>query len=179
MFIVLMSTLLVLGFVGKAVANPACAVCTVAVGASLGIARKMGVDDSVVGVWSGAFLLLLGYWTLKWMDKKGWNFKGRDFIVLNLSVLMILFVYMLPELPYTPKAILVFWIDPFLFATIVGALVLHYSSEFYQWMKRKNGGHAHFPFEKVVVPVVSLCLVAKWFSYIALCAPALPDFSNL
>ena len=44
----------------KAFANPACAVCTVAVGASLEIARRMGVDDGVVGVWSGAFLLLLG-----------------------------------------------------------------------------------------------------------------------
>ena len=165
--------------ISNALANPACAVCTVAVGASLGIARKMGVDDSVVGVWSGTFLLLLGYWTLKWMDKKGYFFKGRDFIVLTSSVLMILFVYMLPELPYTPKAILIFWIDPFLFATICGALVLHYSSEFYQWMKKHNGGHAHFPFEKVVVPIVSLCLVAKWFSYISLCAPALPDLSNL
>ena len=35
---------------GKAVANPACAVCTVAVGASLEVARRYGVDDSVVGV---------------------------------------------------------------------------------------------------------------------------------
>ncbi|MBR5154304.1 MAG: hypothetical protein IKW58_01100 [Alphaproteobacteria bacterium] len=165
--------------INNALANPACAVCTVAVGASLGIARKMGVDDSVVAVWSGAFLALLGYWTLKWMDKKGWNFKGRDFIVLSSSVLMILFVYALPELSYQPKAILIFWIDPFLFATIVGALVLHYSSEFYQWMKKKNGGHAHFPFEKVVVPVVSLCLIAKLFSYIALCEPYLPDLSSL
>ena len=164
--------------IGKAVANPACAVCTVAVGASLEIARRMGVDDGVVAVWAGAFLLLLGYWTLKWMDKKGWNFKGRDFVVLSSSVLMILFMYV-SELTYTPKAILIFWIDPFLFATICGALVLHYSSEFYQWMKRKNGGHAHFPFEKVVVPVVALCLTAKLFSYLAICTPALPDFSNL
>ena len=36
-------------------ANPACAVCTVAVGAALEIARRFGVDDSVVGVWAGAF----------------------------------------------------------------------------------------------------------------------------
>ena len=177
-FLLLLASAL-MGGIGKALANPACAVCTVAVGASLGIARKMGVDDSVVGVWSGAFLVLLGYWTLKWMDKKGFYFKGRDFWVLSSSVLMILFVYMLPELSYTPKAILVFWIDPFLFATITGALVFHYSSLFYQWMKRKNGGHAHFPFEKVVVPVVSLCLVAKYYSYIALCAGGLPDLSNL
>ena len=176
---IVMAIMAIFSTVSNALANPACAVCTVAVGASLGIARKMGVDDSVVGVWSGAFLMLLGYWTLKWMDKKGWNFKGRDFTILSLSVLMILFVYMLPELKYTPKAILIFWIDPFLFATVCGALVLHYSSEFYQWMKRKNGGHAHFPFEKVVVPVVSLCLIAKLFSYLSLCAPALPDLSNL
>ena len=122
LFVALMS------FVGKAMANPACAVCTVAVGASLEIARRLGVDDGVVGVWAGAFLTLLGYWTIKWMDKKGWEFKGRDFIVLSLSVLMILFMY-ISHLVYTPKAILVFWIDPFLFATICGALTLHYSSE--------------------------------------------------
>lgn len=162
----------------QAYANPACAVCTVAVGASLEIARRLGVDDGVVGVWAGAFLLLLGYWMLKWMDKKGWHFAGRDFIILVSSVLMILFMYV-SQLTYMPKAILIFWIDPFLFATICGALVLHYSSEFYQWMKRKNGGHAHFPFEKVVVPVVALCLVAWLFSYLQLCTPAVDDLSLL
>ena len=161
----------------NAYANPACAVCTVAVGASLEIARRLGVDDGVVGVWSGAFLVLIGYWTLKWMDKKGWHFKGRDFIVLVSSVAMILFMY-ISELPYEPKAILIFWMDPFLFATITGALVMHYSSEFYQWMKRHNGGHAHFPFEKVAVPVVALCLTAKLFSYLQLCAKGLPDLSQ-
>lgn len=162
----------------EAYANPACAVCTVAVGASLEIARRMGVDDGVVGVWAGAFLILLGYWTLKWMDKKGWHFKGRDFIVLVSSVTMILFMY-ISQLVYTPKAILVFWLDPFLFATICGALVLHYSSEFYQWMKRHNGGHAHFPFEKVVVPVAALALTSWLFAYLQLCAPVMPDLSSL
>ena len=162
----------------EAYANPACAVCTVAVGASLEIARRRGVDDGVVGVWAGAFLILLGYWTLKWMDKKGWHFKGRDFIVLVSSVAMILFMY-ISQLVYTPKAILVFWLDPFLFATICGALVLHYSSEFYQWMKRHNGGHAHFPFEKVVVPVAALALTSWLFAYLQLCAPVMPDLSSL
>ena len=162
----------------NAYANPACAVCTVAVGASLEIARRLGVDDGVVAVWAGAFLMLLGYWTLKWMDKKGWHFAYRDFIVLTSSVAMILFMY-ISHLTYTPKAILVFWLDPFFFATICGALVLHYSSEFYQWMKRKNGGHAHFPFEKVFVPVAALALTSWLFAYLELCAPAMPDLSSL
>lgn len=162
----------------KALANPACAVCTVAIGASLEVARRMGVDDAVVGVWAGAFLLILGYWTNKWMDKKGWNFKGRESLVLILSVLMILFVY-ISHLVYTPKAILIFWLDPFLFAAICGALTFHYTMAFYQWMKARNGGHAHFPFEKVVLPVAAVALVAWWFGKIALCAPMLPDLSGL
>ena len=176
MFLVLIMALCLISF--EALANPACAVCTVAVGASLEIARRMGVDDGVVGVWAGAFLVLLGYWTIKWFDKKDWHFAYRDFIILITSVLMILFMY-ISELVYTPKAILIFWIDPFLFATICGALVMHYSSEFYQWMKKKNGEHAHFPFEKVAVPVVALLLTAKLFSYLKLCAPVVPDLSSL
>ncbi len=162
----------------EAMANPACPICTVAVGASLEIARRMGVDDAVVGVWAGAFLLILGYWANRWFDKKGWNFKGRDFIVLALSVLMILAMYV-SQLEYTPKAILIFWLDPFLFATLCGALTFHFAMRFYQWMKEKNGGHAHFPFEKVVLPFGAVALVAWWFGKIQLCAPALPDLSGL
>lgn len=36
-------------------ANPACAVCTIAVGASLEIARHFGVDDSVSGFGQALF----------------------------------------------------------------------------------------------------------------------------
>ena len=37
----------------KVMANPACVVCTVAIGASLEVARKLGVSDAVVGFWTG------------------------------------------------------------------------------------------------------------------------------
>ena len=168
--------LMMIALAAPAYANPACAVCTVAVGASLEIARSYGVDDTVVGVWSGAMLVILGYWTLKWFDKKGWNFKGRDFIVLASSVAMIGFMY-ISELVYTPQIIGIFYLDGFLFSTLVGALVMVYSSDFYQWMKKRNGGHAHFPFEKVVVPVIALCLASACFYYFPLgeAAPSEPE----
>ena len=148
-----------------AYANPACAVCTVAVGASLEIARSLGVDDAVIGVWAGGFLALLGYWLILWFDKKGWQFWGRDFLLMAVSVGSIGFMYM-GDIVYSPRVLgYIFYMDPLLFSTILGALVLIYSSMFYQWMKAKNGGHAHFPFEKVVVPVVSLGLVSLYFYY--------------
>lgn len=156
---------------GQAYANPACAVCTVAVGASLELARSLGVDDSVVGVWAGALLALLGYWLILWFDKKNWHFYGRDFLLMVISVGSIGFMYM-GEIEYRPQIIAyVFNLDALLFSTILGAVVFIYSSKFYQWMKAKNGGHAHFPFEKVFVPVAALALVSTWFYYNPLCAP--------
>lgn len=149
---------------GKALANPACAVCTVAVGASLEIARHYGVDDAVVGVWAGAMLALLGYWLILWFDKKHWNFWGRDALLMLASVGSIGFMYV-SQIPYAPKVIGIFYLDPLLFSTIIGALTFIYVSKFYQWMKAHNGGHAHFPFEKVVLPVAALAVLSIYFNY--------------
>lgn len=152
-------------------ANPACAVCTVAVAAGLEIARKLGVDDGVIAVWAGALLTLIGYWTILWFDKKGWNFKFRNALLMLLSFSMIFAVY-IKDLTYTPKPILIFYMDPFLFCAILGGLILIYSSIFYQWMKKNNGGHAHFPFEKVVLPIVALVIAGYAVDYLHLCEPA-------
>ena len=155
-------------------ANPACAVCTVGVVAGLGIARKLGVDDGVVAVWSGALLALIGYWTILWFDKKNWHFAGRNWLLMVLSLAIIGGVY-IKDLTYTPQPILIFYLDPFLFCTLLGAAILIYSSMFYQWMKAKNGGHAHFPFEKVVLPILALTIAGYVVNYLQLCQPNATD----
>ena len=169
--LIVLSLLLLVVFTVPAMANPACAVCTLAVGASLELARYLGVDDSVVGIWAGALLALMGYWLIKWFDSKKWHFKGRDFLLIASSVAMIGFMYV-SQMEYRPYPILIFYIDPFLFSVILGTLALVYSSAFYQWMKARNGGHAHYPFEKVVVPVAALVLLSVLFYYYPLCKKA-------
>lgn len=160
---VILGFAIMLALTGKALANPACAVCTVAVGASLEIARRYGVDDAVVGVWAGAMLALLGYWLILWFEKKNWNFAGRNLFLMAISVGSIGFMYV--NMPYRPQPIGIFYLDPLLFSTVLGALTFIYVSRFYQWMKEKNGGHAHFPFEKVVLPVLALTLLSVYFNY--------------
>lgn len=157
-----------------ALANPACAVCTVGVAVGLELARNLGVDDGVIAVWAGALLALIGYWTILWFDKKGWHFWGRNVLLMVLSVSMIAGVY-IKDLTYTPQPILIFYMDPFLFCAILGALILIYSSVFYQWMKAQNGGHAHFPFEKVVIPLLALTIAGYVVNYLQLCQPAATD----
>ena len=162
--------LFVLFYTLPAYANPACAVCTVGVAVGLEIARNLGVDDGVIAVWAGALLALIGYWTILWFDKKGWNFAFRNVLLMILSLSMIGGVY-IKDLVYTPKPILIFYMDPFLFCSLLGALILIYSSKLYQWMKARNGGHAHFPFEKVVLPILALTIAGWAVNYLQLCQP--------
>ena len=92
------------GTAAEALANPACIVCTVAIGASLEISRKLGISDDIVGLWTGALFSLLGYWTILWFEKKGWYFAGRNAILMLACIASSGFVY-LGLLPYTPKII--------------------------------------------------------------------------
>ena len=148
-----------------AVANPACPLCTFAIGAGVGVAESLGVPSVVVGIWAGALLTLLGYWMIKFFDKRGWKFWGRDVLLIGVSVAMIGFAYV-GDLQYTPQEIWsVIYLDPILFGALLGMVVLIVVEKLYEWMKRKNGGHAHFPFERVVLPVVALALVSWGICY--------------
>ena len=174
-------SLFLLGLLASAqtLANPACAVCTVAIGASLTIARKFGVDDCIVGVWAGAMLAILGYWLIRWFDSRGWRFAGYKTILMAVSVASIGFMYF-GELAYAPKVILGFlYLDSFLFASLAGAAVFIAAMEFYYWMKQRNNGRAHFPFEKVVLPVGAVALLSLAFHCLPICTCQTPPLMIL
>lgn len=150
-----------------AVANPACPICTIAIGAGVGVAQKLGVPVAIVGLWAGALLTLLGYWLVKFFDKRGWKFWGRNALLIGLSVAMIAFAYV-GDIDYSPQWFMGFiYIDPILFGTLVGMILFILVEKLYERMKAKNGGHAHFPFERVVLPVVALAL-ASWVMYVTM-----------
>lgn len=161
----LLFCLYILGSIGNSFASPACPVCTIAVGASLSLAYKLGLEESVVGLWSGALLTLLGYWSIVFFDKKKWNFKGRNLLLIFLSVAMIGLIY-IKETMYSPRVIwFIFYLDPILFGTLLGSLSFIFSVKLYKYMKEKNNGKAHFPFEKVVLPILVLIVISFYLSF--------------
>jgi len=56
-----------------------CPVCTVTVGAGIGLSRWLGIDDSITGLWLGAFLLSISLWTIDWLDRKKSIFPLKKF----------------------------------------------------------------------------------------------------
>ena len=88
---------------------------------------------------------------------------------MALSIASVGFVY-INTLEYKP---MLHWhllyIDSFLLASLCGAVAHVAGVHLYAWMKKKNGGHAHFPFEKVVVPLLCDALVCYLFWGTNLC----------
>ena len=155
--------------VSQAWAQACTAVCPAAIGLLLIIAQKMHVKVEVVGVLSGALLSIVGYILIKIFNKKNWHFWMRDQILMLFAISLVGFVY-LKDLEYRPGLVWNFiYIDSFLLATICGAVSHIFGVNLYEWIKKKNGGHAHFPFEKVVVPLLCDAFVCYIFWGTNLC----------
>ena len=142
-----------------------CPVCTVAVGAGLALSQKLGIDDTVVSIWIGGLLMSVSIWTINWLVKKKWTFPGFQAVV-GLVWYAATFIPL-----YLNKALFIsgndlFGIDKIIFGTIIGSLAFVGAADFYEYLKKKNGDKAHFPFEKVVIPIATLVFVSLAFYFI-------------
>jgi len=151
---------------GKAFA--VCPVCTIAVGAGLGISERLGIDDTVAGLWIGGLTVSLSMWTHEWFTKKHIHFFARDFLTtLGYFILVVL------PLPYFFRDIFgdpnhVLWgVDKLLLGIVIGSIAFFLGADWYRRIKTRRG-HAHFPFEKVVMPVAPLILLSLFFYFITL-----------
>ena len=144
------------------VAQAVCPVCTVAVGAGLEGMRLLGVDDVITGIWAGGLSLSLFFWTAGWLKKHGvktvfWQIVVPFVFYYGLLAL----VYALPGVEFVQATL---WgIDKFLLGIIVGTVAFYLGARWYVKIKRDNGGHAKFAFQKVVVPLSFLIVATVVF----------------
>ena len=150
-------------FVGAA--DAVCPVCTIAIGAGLEGMRMLGVKDVITGIWAGGLTVSLIGWTANYMRKH--NVKNSFWYVLNVLVYVSLLmgVYFFP----TNNPVVKWWencmwgIDQFLLGIIVGAITFILMQVWYAHIKKNHGGHAQFPFQKVVMPFGGLLVMSGVF----------------
>lgn len=140
-----------------------CPVCTVAVGAGIGLSRWLGVDDAVSGIWIGGLTVSVTIWTLAWMEKKKLRFKSD-----RLSVAALYYLIVLAPLYYTGvigHPLNVIWgVDKLLVGTAVGSVVFLTAAWTHELLKKRNAGKSYFPFQKVVIPVTALVTFSFFFN---------------
>lgn len=142
-----------------------CPVCTVAVGAGLEGARLLGVEDVITGIWAGGLTVSLIGWTANYMKKRGVT--NKMWYVLNVAAyyLLLMMVYWFPiGNPVVLFGDKCMWgIDQFLLGIIVGSVVFVAMALWYERIKKNNGGHAWFPFQKVAWPFGGLVIATVVF----------------
>lgn len=141
-----------------------CPVCTIAVGAGLGLSRWLGIDDMVSGIWVGGLIISLSFWLTDWLIKKKIKYTdklGRDILILLSITFWSLFTFFplwkagIIGHPYS----MVLGMDKLIFGSIIGAgafLLGVYADKKVRQIKGKQ----LFNFQRVVFPVVSLFIAS-------------------
>lgn len=156
-------------------AKAVCPVCVVAVGAGLGLSEYLGIDDTIAGVWIGGMLVAMIAWTINWLNKKNWPktpllTRGNKLSNKDLRDILITIIYYVMTIwPLMAKGIIghpwnkLFGIDKLILGIVVGSLGFLGATLWYNDIKKNNGGHAQFPFQKVAWPVGSLIILSLAF----------------
>lgn len=133
-------------------------------GAGLALSRQLGIDDLMTSLWIGAVLMSVSMWTIDWAGKqKWWPKESNRQTMFKIAVFGSYYGVAALGLIWT-KAWFVLgntlWgIDKIILGIVVGSLAFLAVEDWYQKTKTKNG-KAHFPFEKVVLPVVALVILS-------------------
>jgi hypothetical protein len=141
-----------------------CPVCTVAVGAGLGFSRWVGIDDSIAGLWIGGLVVSMAYWTLNWLESKNIKFKAQFLLVMFFYILLVMTP--LKFLGLLGDSLEMVGVDKLMFGIIIGGFGFWFGANWYFYLKEKNNGHAHFPFQKVVMTVAPLLILSFIFYFI-------------
>jgi hypothetical protein len=144
-----------------------CPICTVAVGAGVGLSRWLGIDDSITGLWIGGLIVSMITWTLSWFDKKNIRFKGKTIAtILGYHLLIVIPLFYSGIIMNPLQALYACGLDKLLFGIIVGSFGFWFGASWYYYLKEKNQGRAYFPFQKVVMPISPLILLSIIFYFL-------------
>jgi len=160
----LLAILMIVG-IGVSAAYAVCPVCTVAIGAGLEGARMLGVEDVLVGIWAGGLTVSLIGWTANFLKKH--NVTNKVWYVLNALIYIALLasVYVFPkDNPFVVFGDKCMWtVDQFLLGVLFGMATFIGMETWYSKIKLRNGNHAKYPFQKVVMPFSGLLVVTGIF----------------
>jgi len=145
-----------------------CPVCTIAVGAGLGLSRFLGIDDLISGIWLGGFLTSLSLTSSNWLYKKDFLKKTKK---NYLDIGSFIFYILLTFLPLHFTKIIghplnkILGIDRLLVGTFLGTLTF-LASSFLDKKVREIKGKQLFNYQKVFFPAILLAIISLIFYFI-------------
>jgi hypothetical protein len=142
-----------------------CPVCTIAIGAGLGVSKSLGIDDIITSLWIGGLLVSSSLWIIEWTNKKNIRFFFR-------KPLAFILMYGLTIWPLAATKIIgttynTLWgVDKVLLGIIIGTIAFIIGHVISNILVKNNEDKVYFPFQKVVFPLSALILMSLVFFFI-------------
>ena len=135
-----------------------CPVCTIAVGAGLGLSRYLKIDDAISGIWVGAVLISGSLWFAGYLKKRKkdtlWSIVFT--VLLYATTLIPLYYYDIIGHPRNQ----IIGIDKLIFGIIIGTIIFPFTEMVHKNIKKSNGDKSYFPFQSTAIPIVILILAS-------------------
>lgn len=151
-------------FVFASPAYAVCPVCTIAVGAGLGLSRWLGIDDTISGIWVGGLIVSSLMWFLSWLDRKKIQFIFRDqisAIVFYLTIILPLYYANIIGHPNNK----LWGIDKLLVGIMAGSIMFLIGVGVHSILKKRKG-QSYFHFQKVALPISALAIASLIFYFL-------------
>lgn len=141
----------VVAVLAPAITKAFCPVCTIAVAGGIGLSRWLKIDDTITGLWLGAFILSSAFWTNNWFKSKKIEFKGQLALIIILYYTLILLPLYRYDIIGHPLNTFM-GADKIIFGSLVGSILFWAAGAWYGLIKTKRG-KPHFAFQKIAMPV--------------------------
>ncbi len=139
-----------------------CPLCTAATGAAVGVARVYGVDDAIMGVLIGGFVVSSALWLNNFFKRRNWVlFPGQGIAIVIASLILTIFGFQKGGL--LTGALL--WGAPRLLSgMLVGTSFAAAGEGAHAWLRSRNNGKNNLPLQGMIVLLASLLVATALFA---------------
>lgn len=139
-----------------------CPLCTAATGGAVAAARFYALDDTIVGVWIGAFIISTALWFDRMIKKEYVQFQRLIIVLLSFTLTIVPF-YMAGLIGFQTST--VFGIDRLFFGILSGSAVSYFAFSV-SWKIKAERKKRLFPFQTMAIALLLLALtsVIFWFA---------------
>ncbi len=144
-----------------------CPLCAVATGFFLGIFRWLGVDDTIIGLWIGAFIFSVSILFNNYLIRKNRKIPFQIFFVVLSSYLVTISALLLTNSinPFNPYNNIL-GINKIIFGMILGSLTLLITPKLNNLLKEQNEGKNFISHQKVIAAVGLLLIISLGFYFL-------------
>lgn len=141
-------------------------VCPIVVAGTLTLMERFGIDNSITGLWIGGALVLCSIMTIDWLRKwkYHWSINIGVFVLFYVGTFLPLYFQHIVGNPLKE----IWGMDKTLVGVVIGSIFFYLGDWWYRVIKEKNGGHAWFPFQKALMPIIPLAILSLIFYYVTI-----------